>query len=65
VPRPLLLMQLAENDDWFLRELAEHFPDVVPEVRRHARPPSRRCRGRCPRSCMPTATTARRCSSRR
>ncbi|PWB40981.1 MAG: ferrous iron transporter B [Rhodocyclales bacterium] len=32
VPRPLLLMQLAENDDWFLRELAEHFPDVVPEV---------------------------------
>ncbi|MBI4990358.1 MAG: ferrous iron transporter B [Rhodocyclales bacterium] len=32
VPRPLLLMQLAENDDWFLRELAEHFPAVVPEV---------------------------------
>jgi ferrous iron transport protein B len=32
VPRPLLLMQLAENDDWFLRELAEHFPAVVAEV---------------------------------
>jgi ferrous iron transport protein B len=32
VPRPLLLMQLAENDDWFLRELAEHFPALVPEV---------------------------------
>lgn len=32
VPRPLLLMQLAENDDWFLRELAEHFPAVLPEV---------------------------------
>lgn len=32
VPRPLLLMQLAENDDWFLRELAEHFPSLVPGV---------------------------------
>lgn len=32
VPRPLLLMQLAENDDWFLRELAEHFPSAVREV---------------------------------
>lgn len=32
VPRPLLLMQLAENDDWFLRELAEHFPALLPEV---------------------------------
>ena len=32
VPRPLLLMQLAENDDWFLRELAEHFPALPPEL---------------------------------
>ncbi|MBK9595483.1 MAG: ferrous iron transporter B [Rhodocyclales bacterium] len=32
VPRPLLLMQLAENDDWFLRELSEHFPAMLPEV---------------------------------
>lgn len=32
VPRPLLLMQLAENDDWFLREFAEHFPAMLPEV---------------------------------
>lgn len=32
VPRPLLLMQLAENDDWFLRELSEHFPAVATEV---------------------------------
>ncbi|TAK51951.1 MAG: ferrous iron transporter B [Gammaproteobacteria bacterium] len=32
VPRPLLLMQLAENDDWFLHEFAEHFPAMLPEV---------------------------------
>jgi ferrous iron transport protein B len=32
VPRSLLLMQLAENDDWFLREFAEHFPAMLPEV---------------------------------
>jgi len=32
VPRPLLLTQLAENDDWFLRELQEHFPALLPEV---------------------------------
>ena len=32
VPRPLLLMQLAENDDWFLREFAEHFPAALPAV---------------------------------
>ncbi len=32
VPRPLLLMQLAENDDYFLEELGEHFPGLLPEV---------------------------------
>jgi len=32
VPRPLLLMQLAENNDYFLQELASHFPDILPEV---------------------------------
>ncbi|MDO8933349.1 MAG: ferrous iron transporter B [Rhodocyclaceae bacterium] len=33
VPRPLLLMQLAENDDYFLEELGEHFPLHLPEVK--------------------------------
>ncbi|HZV53647.1 MAG TPA: ferrous iron transporter B [Rhodocyclaceae bacterium] len=32
VPRPLLLCQLAENDDYFLSELGCHFPDLLPEV---------------------------------
>jgi ferrous iron transport protein B len=32
VPRPLLLYQLAENDDYFLNELACHFPDLLPDV---------------------------------
>ncbi|OHC62097.1 MAG: nucleoside recognition domain-containing protein [Rhodocyclales bacterium GWA2_65_20] len=32
VPRPLLLMQLAENDDYFLEELGAHFPQLLPEV---------------------------------
>jgi ferrous iron transport protein B len=32
VPRPLLATQLAENDDWFLREMEAHFPALVPEV---------------------------------
>ncbi|WIM04904.1 MAG: ferrous iron transporter B [Candidatus Nitricoxidivorans perseverans] len=32
VPRPLLLTQLAENDDWFLREIEAHFPAALPEV---------------------------------
>ena len=32
VPQPFLLMQLAENDDYFLPELDEHFPLLVPEV---------------------------------
>lgn len=32
VPRPLLLCQLAENDDYFLNELGCHFPDLLPEV---------------------------------
>ncbi len=33
VPRPLLVTQLAENDDWFLAELAAHFPGLQDEVR--------------------------------
>lgn len=32
VPRPLLLAQLAENNDYFLQELGSHFPAVVPQV---------------------------------
>lgn len=32
VPHPLLLCQLAENDDYFLHELGSHFPDLLPEV---------------------------------
>lgn len=30
VPRALMLAQLAENDDYFSRELVAHFPDVLP-----------------------------------
>ncbi len=32
VPRTLLATQLAENDDWFMREIEAHFPALVPEV---------------------------------
>lgn len=32
VPRPLLLMQLAENDDYFHEELVEHFPQLLPQL---------------------------------
>jgi len=32
MPRPLLLMQLAENDDYFLEEIGEHFPALLPQV---------------------------------
>ena len=32
VPRPLLLCQLAENDDYFLHELGSHFPDLLPAI---------------------------------
>ena len=32
VPRELLVTQLAENDDWFLREMEAHFPDLAPQV---------------------------------
>jgi ferrous iron transport protein B len=32
VPRPLLLTQLAENDDYFLHELGRHFPELLAEV---------------------------------
>ena len=34
VPRALLLSQLAENDDYFLRALSTHFPDLEPEIAR-------------------------------
>lgn len=32
VPRPLLLMQLAENNDYFLQELGCHFPELLDQV---------------------------------
>ncbi len=32
VPRALLVSQLAENDDLFLRELSAHLPQLLPEV---------------------------------
>ncbi|MDR2238991.1 MAG: 50S ribosome-binding GTPase [Zoogloeaceae bacterium] len=32
VPHPLLLYQLAENDDYFLNELTCHFPALLPAV---------------------------------
>jgi ferrous iron transport protein B len=32
VPRPLLLTQLAENDDYFLHELGSHFSPLLPAV---------------------------------
>lgn len=32
VPRPLLVTQLAENNDYFLQELGCHFPELLPEV---------------------------------
>jgi ferrous iron transport protein B len=32
VPHPLLLMLLAENNDYFLDELTSHFPALMPEV---------------------------------
>ncbi|MBL8423875.1 MAG: ferrous iron transporter B [Candidatus Accumulibacter phosphatis] len=32
VPWPFLLMQLAENDDYFLQKLACHFPTLLPAV---------------------------------
>lgn len=32
VPRPLLLAQLAENDDLFSREVEAHFPELAPRV---------------------------------
>jgi ferrous iron transport protein B len=32
VPRPLLLAQLAENDDYFLGELRTHFPALIAPV---------------------------------
>ncbi|GAB4180811.1 MAG: ferrous iron transport protein B [Rhodocyclaceae bacterium] len=34
VPRPLLVTQLAENDDWFMGELAAHFPGLQADVLR-------------------------------
>jgi hypothetical protein len=55
-------MQLAENDDYFLQELAESFSrTVVPEVLAGA-PSCRRasrCPARCRTNCMPTAIIGR------
>ena len=33
VPPAFLLTQLAENDDWLLPELGEHFPALLPKVK--------------------------------
>lgn len=32
VPRALLLSQLAENDDYFLNALRQHFPELLPQI---------------------------------
>ncbi len=32
IPRALLVSQLAENDDYFLRALSTHFPALLPEI---------------------------------
>ena len=37
VPLPFLLMQLAADDDYFLGEMQEHFPDLLPELMRRRR----------------------------
>jgi ferrous iron transport protein B len=33
MPRPLLLMQLAENDDYFYEQYGEHFPELLPQLK--------------------------------
>ena len=33
VPRPLLLMQIAENDDYFFEQYGEHFPQLLPQLK--------------------------------
>ncbi|HET7797340.1 MAG TPA: nucleoside recognition domain-containing protein, partial [Nevskia sp.] len=33
MPRPLLLMQLAENDDYFFEQYGEHFPQLLPQLK--------------------------------
>ncbi len=33
MPRPLLLMQLAENDDYFFEQYGEHFPELLPQLK--------------------------------
>ncbi|HEX8964694.1 MAG TPA: nucleoside recognition domain-containing protein, partial [Rhodocyclaceae bacterium] len=33
MPRPLLLMQLAENDDYFFEQYGEHFPELLPRLK--------------------------------
>ena len=34
VPHPLLVMQVAANDSYFLDEIRQHFPDLLPEIDR-------------------------------
>ncbi len=33
MPRPLLLLQLAENDDYFYEQYGEHFPELLPQLK--------------------------------
>ncbi|HEX8986895.1 MAG TPA: ferrous iron transporter B [Rhodocyclaceae bacterium] len=33
MPRPLLLLQLAENDDYFFEQYGEHFPQLLPQLK--------------------------------
>jgi ferrous iron transport protein B len=33
MPRPLLLLQLAENDDYFFEQYGEHFPELLPQLK--------------------------------
>ena len=37
VPHPFLLMQVAAGDPYFLEELEQHFPELMPEITRHRR----------------------------
>jgi ferrous iron transport protein B len=34
VPQPLLLMQVAAGDNYFLEKIHQHFPELLPEVKR-------------------------------
>lgn len=58
-PRALLLSQLAENDDYFLRTLTARFPGYTTKSPKRVPQPHNPCRDRSPRSFTRTATTRR------